>query len=251
MLTLLSLHQQDTLGVFFHTYPPKDRREAYMTRPENPELIAAIRKAVLELTAKKDPSAVTMREIAAACGVTPTTIYYYFKNKGRLFEAVKFDIIDDLDTILTAAYNRDDPVKKQLTDLMRAFIGWYIENPRMADLVFDKLTPATDLTEERLARYYKANRHAYEIISRGKQTGEFVVEDAGDGRQPGAGLYVRRGQALYPQAPRTPVLERHHAAGGPGDRVVPVRPHAPRKTDKVGDNRHENACAQREPEKEG
>ena len=148
-----------------------------MTRPENPALIAAIRKAVPDLTAKKDPSAVTMREIAAACGVTPTTIYYYFKNKGRLFAAVKLDIIDDLDTILSAAYDRDDPLKKQLTDLMRAFIGWYIENPRMADLVFDKLTPATDLTEEGLAQYFKANRHAYEIISRGKQAGEFLAED--------------------------------------------------------------------------
>lgn len=148
-----------------------------MTRPENPELIAAIRKAVLKLTAKKDPLAVTMREIAAACGVTPTTIYYYFENKGRLFEAVKFDIIDDLDRILSTAYNKSDPVKKQLTDLMRAFVGWYVENSMLADLVFDRLTPATDLTDERLARYYKANRHAYEIISRGKQTGEFLVED--------------------------------------------------------------------------
>ena len=54
-----------------------------MTRPENPELIAAIRKAVLELTAQKDPTAVTMREIAATCSVTPTTIYYYFENKER------------------------------------------------------------------------------------------------------------------------------------------------------------------------
>jgi AcrR family transcriptional regulator len=149
-----------------------------MTRPENPELIAAIRKAVLKLTTRKDPVAVTMREIAAECGVTPTTIYYYFENKGRLFEAVKLDIIDDLDRILTAAYNRDDPVKKQLADLMRAFIGWYLENPTMADLVFDKVAPATDLTGELLARYFKANRHAYEIISRGKQTGEFIAEQA-------------------------------------------------------------------------
>lgn len=149
-----------------------------MTRPENPELIAAIRKAVLELTAKKDPSAVTMREVAAACGVTPTTIYYYFENKAQLFEAITFEIIDDMDRILSAAYDRGDPVKKQLSDLMRAFVGWYIENPTLADLMFDRLPKATDLTDEKLAHYYKANRHAYEIISRAKQTGEFLVEDA-------------------------------------------------------------------------
>jgi len=148
-----------------------------MTRPENPELIAAIRKAVLDLTAKKDPAAVTMREIAAACNVTPTTIYYYFKNKARLFEAVKFDIIDDMDTILAAAVNKDDPVKKQLTDLMRAFIGWYLANPTLADLVFDRLPPATDLDDERLARYYKANRRGYEIIARAKESGELAVDD--------------------------------------------------------------------------
>ena len=148
-----------------------------MTRPENPELIAAIRKAVLKLTAKKDPLAVTMREIAAACGVTPTTIYYYFKNKGRLFEAVKFDIIDDLDEILASAVNKDDPVKKQLKDLMRAFVDWYLANPNQADLIFDKLPPATNLTDERLARYYKANRHGYDIIARAKESGELAVDD--------------------------------------------------------------------------
>jgi AcrR family transcriptional regulator len=148
-----------------------------MTRPENPELIAAIRKAVLELTAHKDPAAVTMREIAGKCGVTPTTIYYYFENKERLFEAVKFDIIDDLDEILSGAVNKDDPIKKQLVDLMRAFIGWYLESPSLADLIFDKLPPGTDLTGERLARYYKANRHGYDIIARAKKTGELAVDD--------------------------------------------------------------------------
>jgi AcrR family transcriptional regulator len=148
-----------------------------MTRPENPELIAAIRKAVLELTAKKDPSAVTMREIASRCNVTPTTIYYYFENKERLFEAVKFDIIDNLDNILAQAVNEGDPVKKQLSDLMRAFVGWYLANPNQADLIFDKLPPATDLTDERLARYYKANRHGHDIIARAKQSGQLVVED--------------------------------------------------------------------------
>ncbi|MBN2224875.1 MAG: TetR/AcrR family transcriptional regulator [Deltaproteobacteria bacterium] len=149
-----------------------------MTRPENPELIAAIRKAVLELTAKKDPAAVTMREIASRCNVTPTTIYYYFENKERLFEAVKFDIIDDLDNILAQAVNEGDPVKKQLADLMRAFVGWYVANPNQADLVFDKLPPATDLTDERLLRYYKANRLGRDIIIRAKETGELAVGDA-------------------------------------------------------------------------
>jgi AcrR family transcriptional regulator len=148
-----------------------------MTRPENPELIAAIRKAVLELTAKKDPAAVTMREIASRCGVTPTTVYYYYENKESLFEAVKFDIIDDLDGVLARSYDTGDPVKKQLADLMRAFVGWYIANPNQADLIFDKLPPATDLTDERLFRYYKANRHGRDIIARARETGELAVQD--------------------------------------------------------------------------
>ena len=47
----------------------------------------------------------------------------------------------------------------------------------MADLIFDRLPPATNLTDERLARYYKANRHGYDIISRAKETGELAVDD--------------------------------------------------------------------------
>jgi hypothetical protein len=56
-------------------------------------------------------------------------------------------------------------------------MGWYIANPNQADLIFDRLPPATDLTDERLFRYYKANLHGRDIVARAKETGELAVQD--------------------------------------------------------------------------
>jgi AcrR family transcriptional regulator len=148
-----------------------------MTRPENPELIAAIRKAVAELVTARGPAAVTMREVASRCGVTPTTIYYYYENKERLFEAAKFDIIDEMDRYFMSHVNEDDPPKKQLADLMKAFVEWYIANKNLADLLFEKLPPETNLTEESMEHYYRAHMRGERIIRRAKESGELAIGD--------------------------------------------------------------------------
>jgi AcrR family transcriptional regulator len=148
-----------------------------MTRPENPELIKAIRKAVAELVTTRGPAAVTMREIASRCGVTPTTIYYYFENKDRLFEAAKFDIVDEMDRYFAARIDENDSPKKQLVDLIAAFVEWYIANKNLADLLFEKLPPETNLTEESMKRYYKAHMRGERIIRKAKESGELAVDD--------------------------------------------------------------------------
>ena len=52
-----------------------------MTKPPNPELVKAIKGAVLELILEEGGKAVKLRTIADMVGVTPTTIYYYLAER--------------------------------------------------------------------------------------------------------------------------------------------------------------------------
>ena len=60
-------------------------------KASNPDLEKSIREKALDLLMVKEPEEIGMREIARACGVTPPTIYYYFKDKDCLFVRVKQD----------------------------------------------------------------------------------------------------------------------------------------------------------------
>ncbi|MDR1747705.1 MAG: TetR/AcrR family transcriptional regulator, partial [Spirochaetaceae bacterium] len=55
-------------------------------RTANPELEQKIKDVCLDLLIRREPEEINMREIASVCGVTATTLYYYYKDKESLFE---------------------------------------------------------------------------------------------------------------------------------------------------------------------
>jgi AcrR family transcriptional regulator len=142
-----------------------------MTRPENPELRQSILDITAELVAADGVQAATMRKIADRVGVSATTIYYYFGDRTKLFEAIKFDIIDRLVSYLDSRVDSAAPHTEQLTILLRAFIDWYLENTNLAELLFEKLPANLDVTEEEMERYYRAQNYSVEIMQRAKEAG--------------------------------------------------------------------------------
>jgi len=148
-----------------------------MTRPENPELRQTIIDITSELVATEGIQAATMRKIADRAGVSATTIYYYFGDRTRLFEAIKFDIIDRLVSYLDGRIDQTSPVVDQLVTLLRAFIDWYLENTNLAELLFEKLPANLDVTEEEMERYYRAQNYSVEIMTRAKEAGVITSPD--------------------------------------------------------------------------
>jgi AcrR family transcriptional regulator len=67
------------------------------------ELQSEILARSTELFARKGFDAVTMREIAAACSITLPTIYYYFRDKRALYDAVVLRSFAVRDAELVAA----------------------------------------------------------------------------------------------------------------------------------------------------
>src|SRR5512136_2490726 len=103
---------------------PLRGRDADMSRPKNPGIESEIIAAAMKELSRIRPEKVTMRGVAGKAGISATTIYYYFKNRDELFEAVKFRYIEDLASFLAAADSGSGRCAPRLRRIMRAFADW-------------------------------------------------------------------------------------------------------------------------------
>ena len=137
-----------------------------MTRPSNPQLISLIQNIVAEEIQAKGIEGVTIRLIAKRAGITPTTIYYYFKNKEELLDRIKFNVTRELDKYIFTRLNPNDSSEKQFEALINAFIDWSIDHPKLLDLVFDTLPPKTNLTEAEMTELYQTNFKIIDLLEK-------------------------------------------------------------------------------------
>ena len=150
-----------------------------MTKPPNPELIKAIKGAVLELILERGGNAVKLRTIADMVGVTPTTIYYYFDNKEELLRKVSIMVFDDFNKSVESRLSGDTPPER-LSSLAYAIFQYAVENPNIFELLFSRkyFTPqGAQLDEEAVKTYYFTYYLAVSIIEEGVESGYFDCED--------------------------------------------------------------------------
>jgi len=133
-------------------------------RVKNPELEKTIRSKTLELLMVKEPEEIGMREIATVCGVTATTIYYYYENKERLFEDVKKDCLFEMDRIILERSSRIDDDAEKFSGAFAAFRDWAFANPRIALLVMNRFKPNVEAGPGEMALYYRSTFLARDLI---------------------------------------------------------------------------------------
>jgi AcrR family transcriptional regulator len=143
----------------------------------NPDLERKIREKTLDLLMVKEPEEIGMRDIATACGVTATTIYYYFSDKENLFDAVKVDCIATLDSIIEKRVASVESTAGKIRESMAAFRDWSLANPRVALLVMGKLKPNLELGPDTLPRYYRSSNLAKELLDQAVAEGLLKCED--------------------------------------------------------------------------
>jgi len=149
-----------------------------MTRPANPELIDALLRITTDLIIEKGARNVTMREIAALAGVTPTTIHYYFSDKRGLFEAARLRAIAELDAVVGASLDASADAVAQLRQVATAFFGWSLANPHSFALVFDALPSRVELSEPSARQCYATLVRLQDILRCGLERGELACGDA-------------------------------------------------------------------------
>jgi len=92
--------------------------------------------AAERLFAQHGTEAVTIRQLAAAIGVSPMTPYRYFKDKDAILAAVRARGFDRHAEALERAY-ADTPADRRAAAIGAAYVRFALENPEAYKLMFD------------------------------------------------------------------------------------------------------------------
>ena len=160
--------------------------EGYMPKVAT-NLAAFIRDKTLELLLEKEPEEITTRDIAKACGVTATSLYYYYNDRESLFTEVKLCCIEKMDKVIAERIvklsgkgsrtgGRPNPLGEARVGF-EAFRDWAFDNPRIALLIMERLKPDTCDDPEKMKKYYRSTMFAKETIDKLVKTG---VSDSKD-----------------------------------------------------------------------
>ena len=153
-----------------------------MSKPET-DLAPRIKEKTLELLMEKEPEEISTRDIAKACGVTATSLYYYYKDKEALFTEVKLCCVEKMDKFIsrqvakkTSEHRRQksnkepNPLEEARAGL-KAFRDWAFANPRIALLVMGRLKADVRDDPEKMKKYYQSYLFAQVFLDRAVEAG--------------------------------------------------------------------------------
>jgi len=151
-----------------------------MGKPET-DLAPRIREKTLEMLLEKEPEEITTRDIAKACGVTATSIYYYYTDRDALFNEIKLECIEKMDTYIAdqtaKKISKKGKLEKKISPVeeiragLEAFRDWAFANPRIALLVMGRLKADTRADPEKMKKYYQSTVSAKTALDRAVQAG--------------------------------------------------------------------------------
>ena len=140
-------------------------------RNANPDIVPLIKQKTLSLLMEKNPESIGMRDIAARCGVTATTIYHYYKDKDKLFQAIGLDCLKELNGRILRDVEKARTSRKRILSAIYAFRDWCFENPRRALLVMQGIKSASDATPEIVEEFYVCNRTGERLLKKAVDEG--------------------------------------------------------------------------------
>jgi AcrR family transcriptional regulator len=151
-----------------------------MSKPET-DLAPRKREKTLEMLLEKDPEEISTRDIAKACGVTATSLYYYYKDKEALFTEVKLICIEEINKFIAEQIakksSKSRKTGKTLSPIeearagLEAFRDWAFNNPRIALLVMQRIKADIQDDPEKMNKYYQTHFFAKNLLDKAVETG--------------------------------------------------------------------------------
>jgi len=141
----------------------------------------SLRQKILEeatgIVYREGVERITMRALGEKLGYSPATIYLYFKNKDELLLEIALHGFERLAERQMPGFDEPDP-RKALRKIVRAYVGFALENPALYGLMFQKLQPAREQSEhhtdaQELFAAWK------ELYARGLRAGAFRIPEFG------------------------------------------------------------------------
>ena len=143
------------------------RRDAQATR-------GRIITHAITLFSKKGYASTSMEELAQCSGVNKAMIFYYFKNKKGLYEAVMHEVLEEIQKhILKENKTHHSPVE-ELEGFIRTYAKFACEHPYLPALLLKELSDSGAVIPEML---FGAMRQLFalfsDILRRGEAEGYF------------------------------------------------------------------------------
>ena len=127
--------------------------------------------AAEELFAEHGIEAVTMRQLAAALGVSPMTPYRYFRDKDEIIDAVRTGAYNRFADALEAAFEAGGDAASRSLAVGEAYLDFALNNSRAYALMFDlkdmKTPPSEGLLEAGRRAQACQVRHVQGLIDAG------------------------------------------------------------------------------------
>lgn len=112
-----------------------------LTESDVAEFRERLCRAAERLFAEKGPDAVTMRQLAAALGVSPMTPYRYFKDKDDILAAVRANGFNRFAEALEKARETPGSARAKSAAVGEAYVSFALEHPQTYKLMFDLNQP--------------------------------------------------------------------------------------------------------------
>ncbi|WP_458700446.1 TetR/AcrR family transcriptional regulator [Sulfurospirillum sp. 1307] len=121
------------------------------------------------LFSKKGFTATSMDELASICDLNKAMIFYYYKNKQGLFEAVMKEVLEEIYiTIKKENENETKPIK-ELESFIKTYATFACEHPYLPSLLLKELSDSGAVVPEQL---FSNMRQLFELFSDILQRGE-------------------------------------------------------------------------------
>lgn len=98
----------------------------------------ALIDAGLKIINEKGEDALSLRKVAAACGVSHAAPYAHFKDKEELIDAIKKSVTDRFMDVLVAAVESRNTADESIIAMGRAYITFFSKNPDYFVFLFGK-----------------------------------------------------------------------------------------------------------------
>ena len=134
----------------------------------------------LDVFAKEGYEDVTFQKIADRCGITRTTLYFYFKNKRDIFLAALKQLLSEMEIQIREIVSDETiPAEQTLRKVMMIIVDYCEQNINMFSVLLVyliQLKKAGVDTDERVRRRVVKLRHLMStVIIRGIKNNEFAV----------------------------------------------------------------------------
>ncbi len=146
---------------------PKQKRDAEASK----KTIVTHAKA---LFAEEGYAGASMDELARRCGLNKAMVFYYFKNKKGLYEAVLQDILDEIWQAVVEANAKHDKPEAQLESFVHTYADFACKHPYLPALLLKELSESGAVLSEML---FFSMRRLFalfsDILKRGEEKGCF------------------------------------------------------------------------------